>query len=94
MGTHDVAVFDLNGDGWKDLVLGRCNVTRIWINQSPCPADIAGSPSGPDQTVDIDDLLALLNAWGATGGPPDITQDGTVDVEDLLAVIASWGICP
>ncbi len=34
-GTHDVAVFDINGDGWNDLVIGRCTGTEVWINQPP-----------------------------------------------------------
>ena len=31
-GTFDVAVFDINGDGWNDMVIGRCTGTEIWIN--------------------------------------------------------------
>jgi len=27
-GTHDVAVFDINNDGWLDLVIGRCTGTQ------------------------------------------------------------------
>lgn len=34
-GVHDVAVFDLNGDGWKDLVLGTCTGVSVWINDPP-----------------------------------------------------------
>lgn len=34
-GVHDVAVFDLDGDGWKDLIVGRCSSTEIYINQPP-----------------------------------------------------------
>jgi hypothetical protein len=34
-GTFDVAVFDINGDGWNDLVIGRCTGTEVWINQPP-----------------------------------------------------------
>ena len=34
-GVHDVAVMDINGDGWLDLVIGRCNETRIWMNEPP-----------------------------------------------------------
>ena len=30
-GTYDVAVFDINGDGWRDLVLGTCTGTSVWI---------------------------------------------------------------
>ncbi|HEB54097.1 MAG TPA: VCBS repeat-containing protein, partial [bacterium] len=34
-GTFDVAVFDINGDGWKDLVVGRCTGTQVYINDPP-----------------------------------------------------------
>ncbi|MBC23943.1 MAG: hypothetical protein CMJ32_08530 [Phycisphaerae bacterium] len=34
-GTHDVAVFDLDNDGWLDMVIGRCSGTQVWINQPP-----------------------------------------------------------
>lgn len=34
-GAHDVVVFDMNGDGWNDMMIGRCATTEIWINQPP-----------------------------------------------------------
>lgn len=34
-GWHDVAIMDINGDGWLDLVAGRCSGTTIWMNQPP-----------------------------------------------------------
>ena len=34
-GWHDVAIMDINGDGWDDLVAGRCSGTEIWVNQPP-----------------------------------------------------------
>lgn len=35
LGIHDIAVFDMNGDGWVDLFYGLCTGTQIWINQPP-----------------------------------------------------------
>ncbi len=34
-GVHDIATFDLNGDTWPDMVIGRCAGTQVWINQPP-----------------------------------------------------------
>ena len=34
-GVHDVALIDLNGDGWLDMVMGRCSTTEVWMNQPP-----------------------------------------------------------
>ena len=55
-----------------------------------CPADVTG-----DEVVDVSDLLAVLAAWGSTGGeiPEDVNADGIVDVLDVLEVLASWGPC-
>jgi len=67
---------------------------------TPCPADIApvGSPNG---TVNVDDLLAVINAWGpcadSNNCPADIVPpagNDLVNVDDLLAVINGWGACP
>ena len=60
----------------------------------PCPAD-----TNADGVVDVDDLLAVIGAWGPCPPPPpacagDLDQSNTVDVNDLLAVIGSWGNCP
>jgi len=68
-----------------------------------CPADIA--PAGPpigDGTVNVQDLLAVIGAWGAcvdpNNCPADIAPaplgDDVVNVQDLLAVIGAWGACP
>ena len=71
------------------------------INRLTCttfPGDIA--PLGGNGTVDVDDLLTIINAWGecddrlycpsdiAPPGPP--AGDGVVGIEDLLVVIEGW----
>ena len=58
-----------------------------------CSSDIDGNGS-----VDVLDLLGVIEAWGScddpSGCPADINDDGTTDVLDLLVVIANWGTCP
>jgi hypothetical protein len=53
-----------------------------------------------DGVVNVNDLLEVINAWGACPAPPvacpaDIAPppqgDGTVNVNDLLLVINNWG---
>jgi hypothetical protein len=58
-----------------------------------CPADINTSA-----TVDVDDLIAVILAWGDCPAAPavcaaDIDFSGSVDVDDLIAVILAWGSC-
>jgi len=57
---------------------------------SSCREDIDGS-----ETVDFDDLLAVLAAWGKCEGPcpEDVDNSGMVDFDDLLLVLAAWGPC-
>ena len=53
---------------------------------SACPGDTNG-----DNTVDLDDLLSVIGAWGTTDSPADLDCSGTVDLGDLLEVIGNWG---
>jgi hypothetical protein len=55
---------------------------------SACFADVDG-----DGLVGIADLLAVIGAWGAEGGPADVDADGVVGFSDALAVIDRWGSC-
>jgi hypothetical protein len=54
-----------------------------------CPADVNG-----DDTVNVFDLLQLLDAWGdCPGCPEDLTDDDVVNVFDLLELLDAWGPC-
>jgi len=68
-GVHDVAVFDLNGDGWKDLIVGRCSGTQVYINQPPLGVNFTypdGLPTlvPPGQTKDV--TVQLVPVGGAS----------------------------
>ena len=59
-----------------------------------CPEDVVH-----DGTVDVNDLLSVITAWGPCNNcPGDIAPtpfgNNMVDVNDLLAVITNWGTCP
>jgi plastocyanin len=58
-------------------------------NTEPCDADVNG-----DGEVGVDDMLAVIGAWGdCPGCDADTNGDGTVGVDDVLFVIAAWGPC-
>lgn len=46
----DVAVFDINGDQWPDMVTGGCAGLKVFINNPPVPLTYA-FPSGRPSTV-------------------------------------------
>ena len=74
------------------------DVEIIGVGPTPvlCLGDI--TPAGGNGTVNIDDLVAVLNAFGpCTGCPADITPaggNGTVNIDDLVAVLNAFGACP
>jgi len=48
-----------------------------------------------DDLINIDDLLAVLSAWGTCNDPcaEDLDDSGVVDNDDVLSVITAWGPC-
>ena len=81
--TGTVGTLGLGGQElWLDCLEGDSNG-----NQSK-PGDANG-----DGTVNVMDLLAVIQAWGACSGdcPADLNGDGTVNVMDLLMVLENWG---
>jgi hypothetical protein len=87
---------NLPGESTDQLTL---NISVTIGTVAPCPADIA--PPGGNSIVNVEDLLAVIAAWGACidprSCPADIAPVGgndVVNVEDLLAVISAWGSCP
>lgn len=47
-----------------------------------------------DDSVNMDDLLTVINHWGMSGEPgtlvADLNVNGTVDIDDLLLVVNNW----
>jgi hypothetical protein len=79
------------GDSWAGFD-NYYDFTTIRYSIGDCIADINGSGA-----VDVDDLIAVILAWGACENPgncpPDVDHSGTVDVDDLVAVVLAWGPC-
>jgi endonuclease/exonuclease/phosphatase family metal-dependent hydrolase len=74
------------GDSYASDHLLFCADLRVPVLS--CPADIDGNG-----TVNIQDFLLLLAAWGDLGGPGDVNGDGIVDIQDALMLLATWGPC-
>ncbi|UCD74150.1 MAG: hypothetical protein JSV91_10205 [Phycisphaerales bacterium] len=57
---------------------------------SECPADV-----NADEQVNIDDLFAVLAAWGICDDcPEDVNDDGKVNIDDVFEILGAWGPCP
>lgn len=70
---------------WVD---GGGNVFDDSCGEDDCPADVSG-----DGSVNVADLLAIIDAWGGSDPDADINDDGIVNVIDLLEVVGNWGPC-
>ncbi|MCA9306801.1 MAG: hypothetical protein KDA16_09720 [Phycisphaerales bacterium] len=82
--------------GYAELAGDGTNNPGQWVRlvTPSCPGDVNG-----DMMVDVDDLNAILSAWGTNvgaGDPRDLANnDGIVDVDDLNVVLGNWGNnCP
>jgi sugar lactone lactonase YvrE len=78
---------DANGNGLPDV----CD--------DKCPIDFIPPPKGDGQ-VNVDELIAVVLAWGPCPSEGTCAEDiapaggdGQVDVDDLIAVILNWGAC-
>lgn len=72
-----------------DYGFGEFGLTLDLEAEAPCPEDV-----NSDTEVNIDDVFAVLAAWGACDNcPEDVNADGYVDIDDVFAVLAAWGPC-
>jgi hypothetical protein len=88
--TIDFVVgYGANNDNQSDTTGVFTTITKA------CLADVTWCG-----VVDVDDLLAIINAWGPCDPKQFCKEDiapwggnGQVDVDDLLKVINDWGAC-
>jgi hypothetical protein len=106
LGSGDDAVFVISATEAVDP--GECNPSWVSLDLAyPISSDADqngnGIPDGcetcfgdlnVDFVVNVEDLLALLSAWGESDVPEDLNGDGIVNVLDLLALLGAWGECP
>jgi hypothetical protein len=63
----DVAILDINGDGWLDLVAGTCTGTVVYINVPPIGLTF-GYPGGRPQVIAPGQPLAFRVSITPVGG--------------------------
>jgi hypothetical protein len=92
---YDIAVLDLNGDGWPDMVTGGCSGIKVWINTPPQNLAITlrdGAPStaAPGQSLSFPVSIVATGGTVLTGSAKCVYRiDGGTWVEAALAQGAS-----
>ncbi|UCD75737.1 MAG: hypothetical protein JSV91_02245 [Phycisphaerales bacterium] len=93
--TFDVLLPGLVDDGWVMTATATAEPLGATSEFSACIEVTGQSTPGDvnnDGVVDIDDIFAVLNAWGACDAcPEDVNGDGLVDIDDIFEVLANWG---
>ncbi len=97
-GAPDISGVTAIGVDWRGeliVVSQQGNLFRIVPDDGTDGCAVIGDVNG-DGVVDVDDVLQLINAWGACGlgqpCPADLDGDGVVGVNDMLIVLANWTI--
>jgi hypothetical protein len=93
-GPHSLAVIVQDNTAWvRDEAARNALMTRALSWQmdvvQPCLGDLDGSGD-----VAVDDLLAVVSAFGTNNPSGDANGDGTVNTDDILAILSAWGACP
>ncbi len=88
-GVHDVAPIDINGDGWLDLVVGRCSGTDIYINVPPSGGSfsfVGGVPGtvAPGEATPI--TVEIVTFGGAEVVDGSVTLHSKVDDGEVVSV--------
>ena len=85
-GTNLLQAHTILDDG---TIAGRAMVDgmfRGFVLEPVVPGDVNG-----DGAVTVEDLVAVISAWGTCPGcPADLNHDGIVDVADLVIVLLEW----
>ena len=96
--VHPLMVAQSNGAGSCVLKINGATLDFYSVLATGEIADSFQIFKGPlsdlngDGVVNIQDLLAVIGAWGSCSACiEDINTDGTVDVSDILLLIADWG---
>ena len=71
-------------------ITGPGDIEDTPLEPGPCAADLTD-----DGMVDVLDLVAVFENWGACEGAcvADTNGDQVVDVMDLIEVVSAWGTC-
>ncbi len=80
-----------SGGLWQGAEV-RCSDTAC----PPPPPLICQGDVDSNGSVNFEDILLVLNAWGPCGDPcpEDIDQDGIVDFSEILLILSAFGDCP
>lgn len=88
--TGTAVNIDAQNPGFNDGELGAGRINAGGAVSSgpaaPTPGDL-----NADGTVNVFDLLALLEDWSLVHSSADLNSDGTVNVFDLLIMLSNWG---
>ena len=83
-GVHDYAVFDIDGDDWPDIVIGRCTGTRVYMNiPNACSCTNDMNEDGLRNGDDIRGFVDCLIGAGSNCGCAESDANPGLDINDI-----------
>ncbi|MCH2132985.1 MAG: hypothetical protein MK116_04460 [Phycisphaerales bacterium] len=78
------------GEYWGSIAyLEPTAVLLVEYDLETCEGDFDGNSS-----VDVDDVLAIIGAFGSYAPEYDLDGDDHITIEDVLAILSLYGACP
>ncbi len=86
--------FDSGDSLYNDYRGWHVDGIQISSMTADCDSDACVADTNGDGSVNVADLMAVIDEWGTPGNTADVNNDGIVDVNDLLFISGNWGACP
>ena len=87
---------DCNANGICDALDISVGIS-LDVDSDGVPDECGCPDANGDDSIDVNDLLFIIDSWGDCvpdqDCPADVDDDGLVNVNDILLVISEWGDC-
>ncbi|UCD73825.1 MAG: VCBS repeat-containing protein [Phycisphaerales bacterium] len=91
-GPSELAVADFDLDGDMDFSVANRDSDNVSVMINQTCAIVKYGDVNADGVVNIDDIFAVLAAWGPCDAcPEDVNEDGVVNIDDIFEVLSNWG---
>ncbi|MFM7259899.1 MAG: FG-GAP repeat domain-containing protein [bacterium] len=94
--VFDIATFDIDGNGWKDMVIGRCGGIDVFMNRPPVSLSFSypsGRPStlNPDGTTSFAVNVTIQGGGSVVGGTAKLYVSRDSGASYTASALASTG---
>lgn len=94
-GSAIALIGDTNGDGISEFIVGSPGASSARVFHSVIVTPTCPGDANFDQSVNLDDINAVIANWLTPGPDGDANGDSVVNFDDISSVITHWlNACP